>query len=345
MVIDGPQRWQRKASPDGAAQVPAQVYVTLDALQRLRHRARGFSFLPRQPVHSILTGRHASRLRGRGLNFEELRRYVEGDDIRTIDWPATARLGSPHVRVYTEERDRSVLLLVDQRLSMFFGSRKAMKSVVAAEVAALSAWRVTSLGDRVGAIVFSEGEVVEIRPQARSGAVPRILEAVVRQNRALRADGGTNGGPLADPRLFNDALRRAARLIPHDGLLCLITDAFGADDETIRLVTRIATHNDVLTVFIHDPLEAALPDIGRVVVADGARQIEADLSSRDLRHRFAADFAERRARITGFSRDHAIPVLPIGTDRDVVDQLRDLLGRRIAPSAVKRPARPGGVRG
>src|SRR5215468_6161847 len=156
----------------------SHVHVTLDELLRLRHRAKGFSFLPRQPVHSLLTGRHASRLRGRGLDFEELRHYFEGDDTRTIDWLATARRGAPQVRVYTEERDRSVLLLVDQRLSMFFGSRRAMKSVVAAEVAALAAFRVTSLGDRVGAIVFSEHGMVDIRPEARDAGVRRILAEI-----------------------------------------------------------------------------------------------------------------------------------------------------------------------
>ncbi|MGD8898369.1 MAG: DUF58 domain-containing protein, partial [Acidobacteriota bacterium] len=102
----------------------------------LEYRAEGYSFLPRQPVHSVLAGRHASRMRGRGLNFEEIRGYLPGDDIRTIDWKVTARTREPHVRVYTEERDRPALLLVDQRQSMFFGSRRAMKSVVAAEVAA-----------------------------------------------------------------------------------------------------------------------------------------------------------------------------------------------------------------
>jgi len=122
----------------------ARAYVSLDDLQKLSHRAQGFSFLPRQPVHSLLTGRHASRLRGRGLDFDELRHYYEGDDTRTIDWAATARLGTPYVRVYREERDRPVLLLVDQRVSMFFGSKRATKSVVAAEVAALSAFRVAS---------------------------------------------------------------------------------------------------------------------------------------------------------------------------------------------------------
>jgi uncharacterized protein (DUF58 family) len=305
---------------------PARAYVTLDDLLKLRHRATGFSFLPRQPVHSLLAGRHASRVRGRGLDFEELRPYVEGDDTRAIDWPATARFGRAHVRVYNEERDRSVLLLVDQRLSMFFGSRRAMKSVVAAEAAALAAWRVTSLGDRAGAIVFSESDIVEIRPRGRETAVRQITGALVRQNQALRI----GNDKTAEPGLLNEALRRAGRLATHDGLICLITDAFGADETTVELVTRMTAHNDVLTIFIHDPLEAALPDIGNVVMADAASQIEVDTSSRTLRTRFAADFATRRDRIAAFSRDRAIPILPISTEHDVVDQLRKLLGHRLA---------------
>src|SRR5215472_15307221 len=192
----------------------ARAYVTVDELARLRHRAKGFSFLPRQPVHSLLVGRHASRLRGRGLDFEELRHYVEGDDTRSIDWPATARLGSAYVRVFTEERDRSVMLLVDQRLSMFFGSRQAMKSVVAAEAAALAAWRVTSLGDRIGGVVFSSKGMDEVRPRARSAAIGPLFEAIVRRNRELRAD----DPQLLDPDRLNAALTRVSKFLPHDGL-------------------------------------------------------------------------------------------------------------------------------
>ena len=114
------------------------VYARLEDLVALEYRATGYSFLPRQPVHSVLAGRHASRMRGRGLNFEEIRGYLPGDDIRTIDWKVTARTREPHVRVYTEERDRPVWLLVNQRQSMFFGSRERMKSVTAAEAAAVS---------------------------------------------------------------------------------------------------------------------------------------------------------------------------------------------------------------
>jgi uncharacterized protein (DUF58 family) len=311
-----------------------RAYVTFDELMRLRHRAKGFSFLPKQPVHSLLTGRHASRLRGRGLEFEELRRYYEGDDVRAIDWRATARLGEPQLRVYTEERDRPVILLVDQRLSMFFGSRRMMKSVVAAEAAALAAWRVTSLGDRIGGIVFSENGLDEIRPRARQGAIGPLFDAITRQNRGLAAD-----DPRApDSTLLNAALDKVLRLLPHDGLLTLITDAAGADQETIRLVTRITAHNDVLVIFIFDPLEAMLPDIGRTVVGEMDRQIEINSSSRALRRGFAASFAERRSAIERFSRHRAIPVLPLSTERDTTEQFQDLLGRRLARSAVSGTA-------
>lgn len=310
----------------------ARIHVTLDDLLRLKHRARGFSFLPKQPVHSLLAGRHASRLRGRGLEFEELRPYYLGDDVRAIDWSSTARMGSPQLRVYTEERDRRVILLVDQRLSMFFGSRHMMKSVAAAEAAALAAWRVTSLGDRVGGIVFSENGLDEIAPKARQAAIGPLFEAIVRHNGALRAD---DPRP-ADPALLNRAVAGALRLLPHDGLLTLITDAAGADDETVRLVTQVTAHNDVLTVFVFDPLEEALPGIGRAVIAEGSGQGEVDTSARSLKADFAEDFRHRREAVETFSRRRAIPVMPLSTARDAADQFRELLGRRIAHSAPPR---------
>ena len=302
------------------------IYVTLGRLLSLQHRAKGFSFLPKQPVHSLLTGRHSSRLRGRGLTFEELRPYYEGDDVRAIDWPSTARVGVPQLRVYTEERDRQVILLVDQRLGMFFGSRRAMKSVVAAEAAALAAWRVTSLGDRVGGIVFSENGLDEILPRARRAAIGPLFNSIVRQNTALRAD---DPRPL-DPGLLNAAISRALRLLPHDGLLTLITDAAGANAETVRLVTQVTAHNDVLTIFVSDPLEESLPDIGRVVAGDAETQIEVDSSAKHLRDEFASGFRQRQEAIEKFSRRRDIPVLPLSTARDTVEQFHELLGRRMA---------------
>jgi uncharacterized protein (DUF58 family) len=130
---------------DGA--VDGRVYASIHQLLALQHKASGFSFLPRQPLHSLLAGRHASKVRGRGLNFEEIRAYYPGDDIRTIDWKVTARTQKPHTRVFTEERERPALLVVDQRIDMFFGSQVNMKSVTAAEAAALGAWRILDQGE------------------------------------------------------------------------------------------------------------------------------------------------------------------------------------------------------
>jgi uncharacterized protein (DUF58 family) len=316
---------QRPGVGSTGANPGARVFVSLDELLRLKHRAHGFSFLPRQPVHSLLAGRHASRLRGRGLNFEELRHYVEGDDTRTIDWLATARLGSPFVRVYSEERDRPVLLIVDQRSTMFFGSGRMMKSVAAAEVAALAAWRVTSLGDRVGAVVFGDGGATEIKPLGRDAGVIRVLSEIVRQNSAL----GEEAQVEANGRL-NKALEHAVRLASHDWLICLISDAAGENADTVQLITRLTAHNDVLAAYVYDPLEHDLPDLGPAVFSSGSAEIEIDLSAASLRRRFSEDKAAWRARLSALSRQRSIPVLPVSTDRDVAAQLRDLIGQRAA---------------
>lgn len=298
------------------------VYASLRELMALQFQARGFSFLPRQPIHSLLAGRHASRLRGRGLNFEEIRRYQPGDDIRQIDWKVTARTRKTHSRVYTEERERSVLLLIDQRLSMFFGSVRSMKSVAAAEAAALAAWRVLEQKDRVGALVFNDSRLDEVRPQRSQGGVMRILQAVLAQNHAL----SLHAGQVPNAAMFNEALRRCERIAKHDCLVCVISDGYGSDETSRRLLTRIAQHNDVLFAFVYDPLETDLPDAGPLVFGDGANQIEVDTSNRRLRTQFREGFAATRAAGRKFLLQRETPVLPLNAAEDVVEQLRHRLG-------------------
>jgi uncharacterized protein (DUF58 family) len=302
------------------------VYVKLDDLVRLQHKASGFSFLPKQPVHSILSGRHASKLRGRGLNFEELRNYLPGDDTRNIDWKVTARTRTPYVRVYTEEKDRSVWLLVDQRVNMFFGSQQRMKSVVAAEVAAISAWRVLSVGDRVGALVFNDSEVTVVPPHRSRERVMQILKQVTQMNHSLNASPEIK----PDPGKLNEVLKQAGILARHDCLVCLITDADGLNAETRRHVTRLSEHNDILTAFIYDPLEKELPAAGRLRFADNEGQLEADTSSKKLRSAFKNEFDKKLDWIQTASRRFSIPVLPLQTISPVSDQIRDALGHHTA---------------
>ena len=307
----------------GPPERQAEVYADLDELMRLRFKASGFSFLPRQPIHSILSGRHASKLRGRGLNFEELRNYLPGDDTRNIDWKVTARTRVPYIRVYTEEKDRTVWLLVDQRISMFFGSRWKMKSVVAAEAAAAAAWRVLSQGDRVGAVIFDDSDLVVVPPHRSEERVAQILKQVVAKNHALNAKSGTEPGP----GMLNKALKRVAALARHDCLICLIGDGTGIDEDTRKYVTRLTEHNDVLSVFIYDPLEQSMPEAGRLVFSDGLTQLEFNTGERALREAFSQDFQQRVERMRTTSRRHAIPLLPVHTAAPVLDQVRDELGQ------------------
>ena len=298
------------------------VYVQLDELVRLQHKASGFSFLPKQPIHSVLSGRHASKLRGRGLNFEELRNYLPGDDTRNIDWKVTARTRTPYVRVYTEEKDRAAWLLIDQRVNMFFGSKDRMKSVVAAEVAAISAWRVLSVGDRVGALVFNDSEISVIPPHRSRERVMQILKQVVVKNQSLSADPGLK----PDAGKLNEALKQVSHLARHDCLVCLITDGDGINSETRRYITRLAEHNDVLTAFIFDPLEKDIPAAGRLRFADGEGQLEADTSNKKLRTAFQNEFEQRMEQMRSASRRFSMPLLPLDTCKPVSEQIRDVLG-------------------
>jgi uncharacterized protein (DUF58 family) len=308
--------------------LPRGVYADLDELIRLQFKVQGVSFLPRQPVQSLLAGRRASRLRGRGLDFEEIRRYIPGDDIRTMDWRVTARTRKPHTRVYTEERDRPVLLVVDQRLSMFFGSQAAMKSVTAAEVAALAAWRTLSVGDRVGALVFNDREVREVPPHRSRQRVMQILETVVEMNHTLRVDGDIE----PNPAMLNRVLERVLHLAKHDYLVAMISDFNGADEATKNAVTRLAVHNDVIAFFIHDPLEARLPSLGKVIVSQGEWQLEVDTGDAAFRSRFSEQFEKELKNARDLMLKRGIPVLPIHTAGGVREQFMELLGHRPMPA-------------
>ena len=300
------------------------VYTSTASLTRLRLDAHGFSFLPRQPLRSLLSGRKRSRLRGRGLDFEELRNYRPGDDIRTMDWRVTQRTGRPHVRVYNEERDRAVLLLVDQRLPMFFGSRTRMKSVAAAELAALSGWRVLSQNDRVGTVIFNDRELLSHRPSRRQKSFLGALAQLSRMNQALRADQPDE----TRPSQLAAALEAAERIAGHDYLICIISDFFGWNDRCLESVKRMARHNDMIAAMIFDPLERDISRASNLVVSDGRYQLQIDPEKRDLGKRFGESYQSGVTRLQHSLRKHGMPVLAIETVTPVFEQLRHALGGR-----------------
>jgi len=300
-----------------------RIHVSLAYLKGLEGAAQGLNFLPRQPSASVLNGRHASRLRGRGLNFEEMRHYLPGDDIRSIDWKATARTGTPHVRVFTEERDRPALLVGDQRMSMFFGTRLNMKSVTAAEAAAIAAFRILDSGDRIGGIVFDDERQIEVRPRRSARSMYAFLEALAQINGGLKADRQAN----AKPGWLNQVLGQVARLAHHDHLIVVFSDFEGIDDTSHRRLSGIAAHNDLILVLVHDPVALSLAGGQRMVVGDGRMQAEINLGAGPVREALGGFSRQRLERIRRWQSEINLSVLPLSAGEETLPQLRHLMAR------------------
>jgi uncharacterized protein (DUF58 family) len=205
---------------------------------------------------------------------------------------------------------------------MFFGSQIAMKSVTAAEVTAMGAWRTLSVGDRVGALIFNDSEIREIPPHRSRQRVMQILETVIKMNHALRVDGDIQ----PDPAMLNRVLGKVLHLAKHDYLVGIISDFSGADEQTKGAVTRLAAHNDVIALFIYDPLEESLPSFGKVIVSQGDLQLEVDTGDGQFRKRFSEQFDSRLSTARDLMLKRGIPVLPIHTVNGVREQFMELLG-------------------
>ncbi|MBB6157490.1 uncharacterized protein (DUF58 family) [Pseudomonas sp. JAI115] len=303
------------------------VYVSLAQLMALEFKARDLSFLARQPQGSILAGNHASRLRGRGLNFDELRRYQPGDDLRHLDWRASLRTGKPVVRTFTEERDRPALVVVDQRMSMFFGSQRSFKSALAAELAALAAWMVFNAGDRVGGLVFNDQRIDSIAPLRSRKRVEALLSHVAQQNQALNA-----ANPDAeDEDQLDKALQRCLALAGHDHLICIVSDFAGAGERTLQLMRQLRAHNDVIALQVYDPLALKLPSDGRLLVTQGQLQVELAVEKRSV-HQPLGDYLGGRLKdVATLLRRSQVPLMMFSTAEEAHAQLRAELGKSAGP--------------
>jgi uncharacterized protein (DUF58 family) len=297
------------------------AYVTTEQLVALETNARDLRFVQKAKSHQQLAGRMQSSLRGRGLIFEELRDYLPGDDIRSIDWRVTARTTKPTIRVYGEEKERPAILLVDQRINMFFGSRRALKSVAAAEAAMLCAWRILGSGDRVGGLVFGDTGASELRPHRSRNAVIALAESIAEKNAALSAGYAT----ASDHRALDEALRLTANIARHDHLILVISDFDGHGATTRDLLLRLSASNDLICLLIYDPFLLDLPKVGDIVVSGGALQAELTLGRGAVRgaiNKFAQD---RGNELRAWQRELGLPMLPISAAEETAPQLRRLL--------------------
>ncbi len=299
---------------DGAVGLSG-IAASVDDLIGLRFRAQRLELgIARRARHSMI-GAHGSRFRGRGMEFAESRIYQPGDDVRSIDWRVTARTGRPHTKLFQEERERPVILLVDLGASMFFGTRTAYKSVLAAETAALIAWAAMHGGDRVGALVAGRSHHLELEPVSGRRGVLRVLRALAALSRQASND-------EEQQIKLCDSLLRARHVARPGSLLVVISDFYDLDEEAAGHLSRMRQHNDMLACWIHDRLEIEPPPPGRYAVSDGWQTATLDTLSSRARARYTESFGARVEAMCAILGKLAIPLLPIATGDDVAETLR-----------------------
>ena len=280
------------------------AYTDLRDLIRLRYAARELGEQVDKQTSNPLSGLLTSKFRGRGIDFAEVRVYQPGDDVRTIDWRVTARTQVAHTKLFQEEKERPVLILVDQSASMYFGSRVTFKSVLAARIAALLAWAALERGDRVGGIVFSESGHREVRPRRNKHAVLRFLNEIHDFNHALqrtadksaksedalnksalhKKDGHKKDGVEKNQEGYlTEALANLRRVARHGSVIYLISDLAGFTPESRVHLQPLAMHNQLVGIHVSDPLEASLPSPDLYSITNGKQHLRINTASRSNR--------------------------------------------------------------
>ena len=292
------------------------AHTDLRDLLRLRYAAREITAFDEQKTSNPLAGLLTSNFRGRGIDFAEVRNYQPGDDVRTIDWRVTARTQIPHTKLFQEEKERPVLILVDQSASMFFGSKVTFKSVLAARVGALIGWAALDRGDRVGGIVFSERGHREVRPRRNKHAVLRLVNEIHDANQAL------SGTPAAlSPNYFSDALANVRRVSKHGSIIYLISDFQNLTPESRVHLQPLARHNDVVGIHICDPLESHLPPPDIYSITDGERRARINTASKAHRRAYEAGYHQQLELIKDEFLRVKAPLISLRTDESIVDRI------------------------
>ena len=299
--------------------------LSRQALMALRGSARRLTLQPHSRPRASSAGGYLSHFRGRGMEFDETRIYQPGDEIRHMDWRVTARSGQPHVKLFREERERPVWVWVDQGPGMQFGTRRAWKSVRAAEAATLLAWAAVDGGDRLGAMVFAGERHRELPPRARHAGALRLIETLSKPQtlsaaaQPLNWRAAAGGPPLAAEK--HSPLDRLARVARPGSLLFLLSDFADLDHQQALLLTRLAAHSELVLGLVYDPLEAEPPPAGRYPVSDGRRFSVLDSRSRQQALAHERQFERHWRRLQDIARRHRMRSLQISTAQPALAQL------------------------
>lgn len=311
---------ERRNADDGI------VHVSTRSLIELHHAALSLKLEPTR-IRANQSGSYVSAFKGRGMEFDEVRPYQQGDDVRTIDWRVTARTGQPHTKLFREERERSVIVWADMRQNMFFATQGAYKSVRAAQVAALLGWSANHHGDRLGALLFTETDHTELRPKSGKPPLLHMLNQLAKHSKrdiTTQAPVNENESAIA----IQQSLARLRRVSSPGSLIFLISDFYQLDGAGLAHISQLAQHNDLVILYTYDPMEAELPPPGQYQISDGVQTLALDSSSYELRRHYKHTFETHQAQLQQLAHRPGIFMIPLRTEQDPLHVLQQHFGRR-----------------
>ncbi|USD43904.1 DUF58 domain-containing protein [Vibrio sp. SCSIO 43135] len=297
---------------------PSTDGVTLSLDELLFYKQQTVHWLPpAKSLWSQMLGQHQSRRLGRGMDFAEVRQYQAGDDIRSIDWRVTARTGKPHTKLFTEEREKPVVLYIDLSSSMYFGSKLLLKSVQMAHMASLISWLSVANQDRVGAVIDTGSQLLDIKPSARnSGPLQIIQQLITEHNNLLGRTAVTEATSMAP------AFEALNRLCPKGSEVILLSDFVRFSESNQALLARLRQHNLVRVVHFSDPLEQGVTNYrGIQQVADKEKTQWFDFSSRATRKQLANAYMSKVNAVQEICQSHGITFTSLVSDQPLLQQL------------------------
>lgn len=305
------------------------ITIDMASLMRFEHRQHKRIARPNKLSKQARRGDFRSLFKGKGMAFSEVRQYQPGDDVRSIDWRVTARRGGqPHTKIFEEERERPVYIVVDQRSHLFFGTQRCFKSVLACEIGALLAWQALAVGDRTSHLVIEDREILQHRPQAGKRGVLACLQALVQANQKLwhmrqHPEAFQNTPKQASQHAseqrpyFTEALESVSRLAKPGSYVVLISDFAGlAEEASQHALRKLAEHTHTYGIFLYDLLEAQLPKADRLDFTNGTQAYTLDTRSKNTRTQYQAQFLQHLQQTQGLFQNVGIPLLLRGTHQE-----------------------------
>ena len=306
------------------------VVVTSDELYRLHDDALRVMCSPDAMVSSLFPGAYKALFHGRGLEFDEVRKYQWGDDYRMIDWRVTARTGQMHTKLFHEERERTLYLLIDGSESMHFGTRKQFKWVLAARISAIFSWLAYEGGDRVAALVVGDSDRCRFQPAGMGeAALVRIFHLLAdhqpeNKEPQLRNKEPQPGNKEPVYSSLLDGMKYLQQVAGKDALILILSDFRQLNQEARQQLGYLAHHFEVAAIKLYDPLEMRLPSSGRFPITNGTQKMFLNTEQKDIVNSYQQHFNDEHQSLIKLFRRNGIRLHSMGTQESLSDGLRNI---------------------